>query len=365
MLPLIKEPGDVPELRQWLLTRTRPGGVLESLDGRFIHQTMKAASLWWVEEETCHLLAESAPTWPADSLLDIDKIPTKAGFAVFAHDMIGTDAAEPDHEVRVSAMCWGPVRLPPLPDGATRLALGIGMFTRMALHRGLDGRDLMRAAPYMGLLIDEMFPAGSPDNARVVFTDGPDLTDSKQIAEVTIVSDGVEATARRPAGNPAAQKGDLFSYIGRTDWVNGKGVEGVIPDAPRQGDVVARSMAEDRRLLAALWAITQTPVVTTVRTKPPRVVARRSTRKGLDPEVRILRLGGPHRENIVTGSTQKREWQHSWIVQPHFRWQACGPRWSERKLILVGPYTKGDLTKPLLGGERVWRVVPPPTAEAL
>ena len=216
---------------------------MESLDGRFINQTMKAASLWWVEEDTCHLLAESAPTWPSDAVLDIDTIPAKAGFAVFAHDMVGTDAAEPDNEVRVSAMCWGPVRLPPLADGGTRLALGIGMFTRMALHKGLDGKDLWRAAPSMALIIKELFPPGTPQGSSVVFHDGEDgegiLSGRDQVDEVTFPLS---------YGPQVGRKGDLFAYIGRTDWVNGNGVEGVIPDAPRQGYLVARSMAEDRRL---------------------------------------------------------------------------------------------------------------------
>ena len=46
-------------------------------------------------------------------------------------------------------------------------------------------------------------------------------------------------------------------------------------------------------------------------------------------------------------------------MSPHFRLQPYGPGRSERKLILVEAYRKGDPNMPLLGAERVWRVVPP------
>lgn len=349
-LPVINGPADVPELRQWLLHRTRPGGSLERLDGRFLHATMKTASLWWVEPETLDLLVEAAPTLPNDYRLDMATLPTLSGFAVFAHDVMGTDAAT-GLDVRVSAIGWGPCRLPPLPDGTIRVALGIAAFTRMALHKGLDRADLERSAPFLQMLMGELF--NGPDTpGELIFSDPEGegvLHSTEQIISGRIPSPGV-------------QQGDLYAYIGRTDWVDGMGIEGIIPDAPRQGEAAARSMAEDRRLLGALWQIVQTPVVTTVRTKPPRHVARRSTRKGLNPEVRILRLGGPHRSNITTG-TGTRNWTHQWVVRPHFRWQACGPKWSERKLILVGPYTKGPEGAPLLGGDRVWRVVAPAPPE--
>jgi hypothetical protein len=158
--------------------------------------------------------------------------------------------------------------------------------------------------------------------------------------------------------------GDLFAYCGRTDWLDDTGAATPIPDDPDPRPVVATSKAEDRRLLAALWAITKTPVVSVERAAIPRPVARRSTREGLDPTVRVLRLGGtPIPHDGPTCSTGTREYRHQWIVRPHWRWQPFGPGRAERKLILVGPYVKGPGGAPLIGGDRVWKVVPPPRPE--
>lgn len=351
-LPPVSGPVDVPDLRDWLYRKFRHGGVLDHIDGRFVSETMRTASLWWVEPETCHLLAEAAPSWPADKVLDLTDLPTTSGFAVFAEDLVGTDSnplAE-GHEVRLGAICWGPVFLPPAEgsDLEGRTGLGIGMFSRIRLDEGMDRIELQSAMPMLGPLIDEL-PAMSNASCNITFNDATGegiLHNAEQIMN---------------AAFPAA--GHLFSYIGRTDWLHGTGVEGVVDGSPfGDNPLTSRSMAEDRRLLATLWAITRTPVVTTVRTRPPRHVVRRSERQGFESGVRVLRLGGPHRENITSGESAKRDWQHSWVVRPHWRWQAHGKGYSERKLILVGPYTKGPSDKPLLGGERVWRVMPPPPA---
>ena len=119
------------------------------------------------------------------------------------------------------------------------------------------------------------------------------------------------------------------------------------------------SKAEDRRLVAALWALTRSKVATVATPKVPRPAARRSERKGLDPKVRVLSLGGTRVTRPEHVGVSAVEWKHSWIVSPHFRWQAHGPGRTERKLILVQAYRKGDPDLPLLGAERVWRVVPP------
>ena len=331
----VNGPLDVPELRTWMVTRFKPGGPLATLDGRFVHRSMLASQLWWVEEETCHLLADSAPTWPSDATLDITDMPTMAGFAVFAHDIMGVDSSPKNagKEIRVSAICWGPVDLPPL-QGRARMGIGIGMFTRLDLHKGLHPDDLMLGANMMGPLIMDFFQPGAVPGATSSYTTG--------------------------------REGTLFAYLGRTDWMPGDSVESVQPDNPHGvNETTQRSMAEDRRLLAALWAITRTPIVTTTEVRPRHHIARRSERKGLSAKVQVLRLGGARTQTAAGTGGLKRDWKHSWIVSPHFRWQPYGPREEgKRKLILISPYQKGDPALPLLGGERVWRVVPPVTGSS-
>ena len=339
----VNGPTDLPELRNWLLQRFKPYGDFHAHDGPFVRHALEAGQLWWVEEETCHLLAESAPTWPDDATLDFANIPAKAGLAIFAHDIVGMDAESEDETVLVSGIVWGPVHLPPLNATARqrngidpfledegRVALGIGMFSRIDLHKGMRPHDMARMAPMLGAIMGDLFGSNAKPGESLVFTEG-----------------GMEGT--------------LYAYVGRTDWLDGWPANKPLPDSPRayspQG---IASMAEDRKLLAALFALTQSSFVTTVNHRPVRAVARRSERKGLTADVQVMQLGGIHKQNVGWSSPgSKREWQHSWIVGAHFRWQACGPQWKERKLILVSPYLKGDTSKPLLGANRVWRVVPP------
>jgi hypothetical protein len=341
-LPRVDGPEDLPELRNWLLERHHPNGLLGKLDTPFVHRALQTAQLWWVEEPTCHLLAESAPTWPDDATLDLHNLPTPSGLAVLAHDIVGIDAVDEDASVRVSAIVWGPVTLPPaevLASGVRegwfrkdtgRAGLGIGMFTRLDLHKGLDHGDLTRSAGILHMLQSDLFQPGAKAGDSVFFGPG--------------------------------HEGTLYAYVGRTDWLDGWPASKAIEDSPSYGNAIGEaSMAEDRKLLATLWALTRTTLVQVMRTRPARYIARRSERKKLSADVRVLRLGGQQTQTVgYSPPIHKRDWKHSWIVRPHWRWQAHGPMWSERKLILVGPYTKGDPSLPLIGGERVWSVQPPP-----
>jgi hypothetical protein len=215
------------------------------------------------------------------------------------------------------------------PKDPGRTALGIGMFTRLDLHKGLSHGDLMRSVQVMGALQNDLFGPGARPGDRAVFTDG--------------------------------HEGTLYAYLGRTDWLEDWPAHKALPDSPHANDALAAaSMAEDRKLLAALFALTRTSIVTKMHHRPPRHIARRSERKKLSADVVVLRLGGTQERNVGYSTPQPaKDWKHSWIVRPHWRWQACGPAWSERKLILVGPYKKGPDDAPLIGGDRVWRVVPP------
>jgi hypothetical protein len=323
--PVVDGPTDLPDLRTWLLRTWREGGPLSEVfdDSRYIRRNLQTAQLWWVEPETCDLLAESAPTLPDDALLDFADLPSMSGFAVFAHDLEGIDAdpkwSALDHKVRVSAIMWGPATVPGGERGRLVDAISIGSFSRSVLQDGLDQAEMMRAGPTLALLSND-----------------DHLMDGQSIA----------------------LHGDLFCWLGRSDWMPGLGPNTVHPGDPDLHPHTQASKAEDRRLLGTLWQLAKTPIVGVDTHHPPRAVARRAQREGQDPTVRVLRLGGEAQPRTA-GTPSGREWQHSWVVSPHWRWQAHGPGRAQRKLILVGPYRKGPADKPLLGGERVWRVVPP------
>lgn len=320
-LPTVEGPRDLPDLRSWLLDHWRPGTLIADVfpDAYWVRNTLQQAALWWVESETCQVLGESAPTIPADTVLSPADMPTPVGFAVFADDFFGMEAdAEMDAfdgVVRVSAIAWSIIDVGTSGHDTFRCA-SVGMFSRSVMHRDVSQRERIRQMPTLGALL-----------------------------------------GRFPEPDEYPQTGDLFTYLGRTDWRFGVG-----PDDPLPGDVdpqACASKAEDRRLLAALWALSRTKI-TRIEDEPiPRQVRRRAERKGLDSSVRVLRLGGQRTERATSAETSGREYQHSWIVRSHFRWQAHGPGRSERKLILVPAHLAGPADKPLLGADRVWRVVPP------
>lgn len=340
-LPTVEGPRDLPDLRGWLLDHWRPGTVIADIftDSPWVRRTIQAAHLWWIEEGACDVLAASAPTIPADHTLDLHDLPTPCGLAIFASDLEGLDADPQwdllDGKVRLSGIMWGPVAVK--VGDAIYEGISIGSLSRSIFRDHTYSRpEMLRAYPTIAAIL-----AGGVDRdeyRRLIEGGEPDLN----------------------FDYPAT--GDVFSYLGRSDWLIGAG-----PDDPLPGDdncppATLVSKAEDRRLLAALWALTHTSITEVTTPTIPRPAVRRAQRAGTDPTVRVLSLGG---ERIVqTGggepaAASSREYRHSWIVSPHFRWQACGPGRTERKLTLINAYMKGDPALPLLGTDRVWRVLPP------
>src|SRR4051812_18468974 len=151
--PQCRGPRDLPEVRAWLSDLYKPHShfVQFATDVRFIRETLGTSKLWWVTKETCDMLAASSPTIPDDVTLRWEDIPIPSGFAVFEHDLMGSDAEISGAEVRISAMMWGPVQLPPIGaerigenlyediNEPGRIGLGIGMWTRANLESGLTG----------------------------------------------------------------------------------------------------------------------------------------------------------------------------------------------------------------------------------
>jgi hypothetical protein len=322
-LPTVEGPTDLPDLRDWFLTHWRPGtAVYEGFpDSGWVRRTLQSAALWWVEPDTCEVLAASAPSIPADRTLDLHDLPTPSGLAIFASDLEGIDS-DPDWDVlagkvRVSGIMWGPITLG-ISDTQTYSAISIATFSRSIFRHGLDQsmEDMIRARPHLAALIE---------------------------------------------GNASKwpKTGDLFSYLGRSDWLPGYGPDDLLPGDNSLNEQTKASKAEDRRLVAALWALTRITVAEVSTPKIPRPTVRRAQRKGLDPKVRVLSLGGERVTRAAHVGVSEREWKHSWIVSPHWRWQPYGPGRTLRRLRLIEAYRKGDPNLPLLGSDRVWVVKPP------
>lgn len=314
-LPTVNGPRDLPDLRAWLLGVTSGRGTLRFLDDApMMHTGLQRAQLWWVEPEACDLAMAAAATYPLDVPLDLLSLPAVDGFAVFAHDWIGTDAdpRSGGNQINVSAVLWTLSVLPPtLDDPFPRQGLSFMMFTRFRWSEGI------------------------PEHKKLL----------------------VEHLEHVLQAQPDA---DLFTYIGRTDWIDTWPAGRPIADNPHGLDPIAlTSMMEDRQMMGTLWLLADTPVTTFHVERPPRYIARRAERAGHDPEVRVLKMRG---RSPVATATQPgpgtRQYRHRWVVQPHIVNQPYGPGRSLRKLILRGPFTKGPADAPFVP-PKVWRIVSP------
>jgi hypothetical protein len=95
----------------------------------------------------------------------------------------------------------------------------------------------------------------------------------------------------------------------------------------------------------------------------PQQRADRSTRKRLpedwkhEPTVRVIQLRRAENAAHHERDGEPVEWSCSWVVRGHWRQQACGPEFSERRPVFVLPYVKGDPDKPLkAAADRVFAV---------
>lgn len=96
----------------------------------------------------------------------------------------------------------------------------------------------------------------------------------------------------------------------------------------------------------------------------PAQRADRATRKRVpddwlhEPLVRVvqLRRAEPSHQHRDTEG-EPVEWSCSWVVRGHWRQQACGEGWAERRPVFVLPHIKGDREKPLRApADRVFAV---------
>lgn len=265
-----------------------------------------------VAADLCDVLYSSIDSIPDDLALADTDAPTPAGLVVLSEPFIGHDATGERDEIRVDALLWGPVKLPPReewPLGTKGVMRAFGL----AAFRWLD-------------------PAGQDDQIAV---------ESLEEAE-------------RVGVTPEP----MWLPLGRSDWIIGDELTapvhvGIDPDGPAH-----ESMCEDRRLFAALWALLQQRrLIERHEVRPIKQARRRLERAGdrLPTNVEVVHLR--RAEYRPTGQVEgERRVKVRFLVRPHWRRQAHGPDRSLRKLILVPPHMKGPEGAPLQHVERVWSV---------
>ena len=392
--PKVHGPADLPALREWIAGQWLPGrtyhrtaAMAMSARGRgtvghngqpnaesyarWEHGALVRSTLWWVSEEMCDLLYATAPKIPLDVKPEHLIVPSGAGFVVLAKPWrCAIDADTGKHSMTVHGFAWCGSDLPPHiigrgNEGALR-SLSVSFYERLNFEDGLSPNQMSGATVTGAFGLGDRIPlpvsAAEQAKATHILLDrggevtGISLADSPHAIIETPDGRTLEEVPEREfkrrlrgRGESAySLRGEAWMPLGRTDWPEGDelGTQ-PWPLSPEAHE----SMVEDRRMLAALWLLLATE---TLVAKAPihvdRATRRRSERAGYgEPDVRFVILRKPPRE--VDGEPVEHRdvrWSRQWIVSAHPRLQPCGPRRSERKLIMVKPHRKGPPDKPLI-----------------
>jgi len=265
--------------------------------------------LIYVTAELVDVVEQAAASVPDDLALTLDDLPAPSGLVVLARPIYGTDAGpeRPGEPIRVDGLMWGTAKLPP-PD------------------------------------LDWLNPG-------VVFTE-----DALSIGALRwIDADHTDALGQAFRHDSTASALPIWVPMGRSDWPYGKTVgfkhREDIPDP------TLASMVEDRRFIAALFAVlNQRRLVQTEIVSPSRQVRRQAERKGRrHPDVVVvhLRRNEYSTEPIGEGRTVGVRFP----VRPFYRRQPVGPRAEgRRKIVLVPGHWRGPEGAPVVHAERVWQL---------
>ena len=112
-------------------------------------------------------------------------------------------------------------------------------------------------------------------------------------------------------------------------------------------------------MLQALWLLSAQRGIADNRLTAPQARSKKKAKRVASgrapaPEaVRIITLRSQQPSGSYAAAPSGRIYRHRWTVSGHWRNQAIGKKWSERRPIYINPYLKGPQDKPLLTGDKV------------
>lgn len=244
------------------------------------------AELWWVGKDMCELLFATIPAIPDDVRQSDLTLPSDDGLVVFETPWAGAlDAETGTATMTVDAVAWGK-----------------GNLLQPPLTFGPSPQVCLSVSSYRYIEFGDGLGAG-------------------------------------------------WAPLGRSDWPDFLELNEVVPrPGPHDRDWFDESTIEDRRLIAALSTLVATKTISELETvSQSRQVIRAAERKGR-PVPRDVNVVYLRRHSAPAGEPtgEHRGYSHRFPVSAHPRMQACGPDWSERKLIMVPAYIKGDPSLPLV-----------------
>ncbi len=351
----------VPEFRAWLIRQWQPGGsfakaaqaMAETPRGMALHKgglealatdadverrCLQRAELYYVEPPMVDLLAHVAPACPDDVRPTDLTPPAPEGLVVLSRPVMGT-AGDSGAPVETWAFTWSP----------TKLRTG-----------NLPG-DAHLAARYGAWV-----PCLSVTTYRLVDFDRGLTPPELEHASLVATSLDLPVTVHDPGTGSQVLElhGAIWTPMGRSDWPV---LDHLAERAPwALDDAMARSITEDRALVAALFTcLAEQHLASQTAERAPRAEARRIARQGLtaaDPaKVVIVNLRRPRQlppeaiaEEDHVGPLPR---SHRWLVREHPRWQPCGPGRQERRLTIIPAHVKGPEGTPLIIKQKVRRWV--------
>jgi|SRR5262245_50361965 len=278
---------------------------------RWYREKLPAAQMIHVTPEMTDFIVAAAEAVPDDLRLSLEDAPSPSGLVVFAKPVIGTDAGPefPGGEVRVDAVMWGEALLPP----------------RDVKWYDERSKDLRVPSATIG-----MFRMLAPEHTDTL---------ALRMEMDTVV----------------------WLPLGRTDWPWGDRLdEQPAEHLPNANPTQWASMMEDRRLLAALWAVINQKRLIDTWDVWPTPHARKRLEKmgqgGRDERVRIVHLRRSEYRGVERVEGTGRHVSVRFPVRPFYRRQPYGPNRSLRRIVLIPAHWRGPDGAPIVHAERIWEV---------
>lgn len=333
----VRSPRDVPALRDLLVDCWLPNGVFaatsvimpsatltqhEGAKPEFMWHldNLPPAALYWVSADMCDLLAAAEHTVPDTTVLERELVPQRSGLVVFEKPLGGIDAQRQSN-VRVDAMCWGPVRLAELQN-----VIGGDVVPIQPLHL----LDAVGMVSYSRHNADEGL---SPESLMHVVNTG--------------------AINQASADYLGGLHGDIWAWLGRGDWLFDTHV--THRETPYTDQAFA-SITEDRRRLACLWLLLSQPGMVSMSTsRGPRGERRRAQRQGVSaPDVAIIDIAHRHRSAAAADvAPTGRHHSVRYPVSGHWRQQAYGEGRAYRRPTWIAAHWRGPDDAPISNVEHV------------
>ena len=295
---------------------------------------LATAELYVITPQMCDVVIAAAQTLTVDDLklLDEDDLPSPAGLLVLPHPVLVKTVGGSLGDDRAFLWHTPATFTVPAPDAAD----GLDAMPAVRISTYHDTHGPVRPDSFLHLAAE----------ARRQGTPLPPL-----------LLDGSRCQRFRAAdADPGLLQGTA-NAAAAVDGVNRMFAEFQGNDEDRvEGEYTVGSEINDvddtfvLRFLYAFWRLCEQRIAEVEPVDTGHAAQLAAEKTGMPAEVRVVRLR--QRATAASGEPAARNWQHQGVVKMH-KVRQWYPSENRHKVIYRGPYVKGPVDKPLLGGETV------------